>query len=183
MKFIIQAITQLSGLTFLKLFIHLYVVITDTFNFMENNELKLGAEKDFAVPVEKLYQAWITPEDLKQWWKPSENHLTTVNLDVREGGKFKYEFEGKDHQIALAITGDYKEVKPNEKLMYSWNWDIPTDTIKPSDHELTIEFVANGDGSKIKVTQKNFQDDESITPHQEGWDKALNDLQAYLNQK
>lgn len=150
---------------------------------MENNALKLSAEKDFTVPVEKLYQAWTTPEDLKQWWKPSENHLTTVELDIREGGKFKYEFAGKDEQPTVVITGEYKEVKPNEKLVYSWNWSIPTDTVKPSDHELTIEFTGTGDGSKISVTQKNFQDDESITPHQEGWEKALTDLQTYLNQK
>jgi uncharacterized protein YndB with AHSA1/START domain len=148
---------------------------------MESSALRLGAEKDFAVPVEQLYKAWITPEDLKQWWHPSDHHLKTVELDVKEGGQFKYEFEGKEGQTALTITGEYHEVKENEKLAYSWNWSISANEVKDSEHELTILFVADGDGSKIKVTQENFENEESINPHQEGWEKALSDLQAYLN--
>ncbi len=148
---------------------------------MENNETKLGAEKEFSVPVEKLYQTWITPEDLKQWWRPSESHLTTVELDVREGGRFTYVFEAKDGQKALTITGEYKEVKPNEKLVYTWNWDVASDNVAKSNHQLTIEFSAAGEGSKISVTQDNYKNDESVTPHEEGWEKALNDLNDYLS--
>lgn len=148
---------------------------------MESTANRLGTEKDFAVPVLELYKAWTTPEDLKQWWKPSESHLKTVELDVKEGGKFKYEFEGRDGETSVVITGEYQEVKENEKLIYSWNWSVPANVIKPSEHVLTILFTGNGDGSTLKVTQENFLDDESINPHQESWEKALNDLQAYLS--
>jgi uncharacterized protein YndB with AHSA1/START domain len=147
---------------------------------METTALKLEAEKDFKVPVQELYKAWVTPEDLKQWWKPSENHLTTVELDIKQGGKLKYEFAGKEDKATLVITGEYKEVKENEKLVYSWNWDVPADVIKPSEHVLSINFISEGDGSKIHVVQENFENEESITPHKEGWEKALNDLQTYL---
>lgn len=148
---------------------------------MVNQETKVGAEKNFSAPVERLYKAWTTPEDLKQWWKPSENHLTNVELENREGGKIKYEFDNKDGQHAVTITGEYKEVKPNEKLVYTWNWDVASDNVKKSDHQLTITFSADGDGSKIAVTQENFQDGEAVKPHQEGWEKALNDLSEYLS--
>jgi uncharacterized protein YndB with AHSA1/START domain len=148
---------------------------------MENTATRLSAEKGFSVPVIELYKAWITPEDLKQWWRPSEHKLTTVELDVKEGGQFKYEFENKDGQPALVITGEYHEVQDNERLAYSWNWTIPEGIVKPSEHELTIMFIADGEGSKLKVVQENFLDDESINPHQEGWEKALNDLHEYLS--
>lgn len=148
---------------------------------MENQETKIGAEKEFSVPTEQLYKAWITPEDLKQWWQPSENHLKTVELDVREGGSFRYEFETKEGQPAVVITGDYKEVKPNERLVYTWNWDVPNGDAKKSDHQLTIEFQSTGSGSKLSVTQENFQEQEAVNSHQQGWDKSLNDLHDYLS--
>ncbi|WP_158827070.1 SRPBCC family protein [Mucilaginibacter lacusdianchii] len=148
---------------------------------MENNELKLGTEKDFAVPVERLYQAWITEEDLKQWWKPSENHLVSVENDVRVGGQVRYEFEGKDNQKDLVILGEYKEVEENKKLVYTWNWDVQSDAIPLSEHVLTIEFIGDGDNSKLRVTQENKEEDESVKPHEHGWEKSLNDLQAYLS--
>ncbi len=148
---------------------------------MEAQDTKLGTEKQFSVPVEQLYQAWITPEDLKQWWHPSENKLTTVELNVQVGGQFKYEFEAKEGQTSLVITGEYKEVIPNQKLVYTWNWDVNNDHVKKSDHQLTIEFQSAGEGSRIHVTQDNYQNSESVTPHEEGWEKALNDLENYLN--
>ncbi|MBS7564025.1 SRPBCC domain-containing protein [Mucilaginibacter sp. Bleaf8] len=148
---------------------------------MENNALKLGAEKDFAVPVERLYQAWISEDDLKQWWKPSENHLVSVENDVREGGQVRYVFAGKNDETDLVITGEYKEVKENEKLVYTWNWDVQSNSIPRSDHELTIEFIADGDNSKLRVSQENKAEDESVKPHEHGWEKSLNDLQAYLS--
>jgi uncharacterized protein YndB with AHSA1/START domain len=148
---------------------------------MENTATTLTAEKDFAVPVIELYKAWITPEDLKQWWRPSDNQLVKAELDVKEGGQFKYEFEGKDGQTSLVITGEYQEVSENERLVYSWNWSVPANVVKPSEHALTILFIGEGDGSRIKITQENFLHDESINPHQEGWEKALNDLHDYLS--
>lgn len=141
----------------------------------------MSAEKDFSVPVEQLYKAWITPEDLKQWWHPSDNKLKTVELDIREGGALKYEFEGPDGNISVVITGEYKEAKPNEKLVYTWNWQVTGSSLKQSDHQLSITFQPAGQGSKISVVQENLQSDESITPHREGWEKALDDLFSYLN--
>lgn len=148
---------------------------------MENQETKVGTEKEFSVPVERLYAAWTTPEDLKQWWKPSENHLTNVELDNKEGGHIKYEFDNKEGQHVVTITGQYKEVKPNEKLVYTWNWDIASGNVKESDHQLTIEFSAEGSGSKLTVLQENFENGEAVKPHEEGWEKALNDLSDYLS--
>lgn len=147
---------------------------------METKTLELNAEHNFNVSAEKLYKAWITTEDLKQWWKPSGNELANVEQEVKEGGNIKYEFVGKDGQPSLLITGKYSEVKENEKLVYSWNWDVLADGVHKSDHKLVIEFLADGDNSKIKVTQDNFKDNESITPHQEGWVKALDSLGQYL---
>ncbi|MVN89939.1 SRPBCC family protein [Mucilaginibacter aquatilis] len=148
---------------------------------MENTALRLEASKSFDVSVGELYKAWNTPEALKEWWQPSGSKLKSVELDVKEGGTFKYEFEGKDGETSVVITGEYQEVKENEKLAYSWNWNIPNSEVKEAEHELTVIFVAKGEGSEIKVTQENFENEESINPHQEGWDKALNDLHSYLS--
>lgn len=142
--------------------------------------LKLTLEHQFAVPVERLYQSWITTDDLKQWWKPSENKLVKVAQQVQNGGDIRYEFEGQNGHLSLIITGRYSEVKPNEKLVYSWNWDVSADGTSKSDHQLKIDFIADGENSKIMVEQDNFASEESVTPHREGWIKALDALDDYL---
>lgn len=148
---------------------------------MENNSTNLKVEKSFPVSADKLASAWVSPEDLKQWWKPAGNKLKEVDINLAPGGKFLYVFETKDGQEDLKISGEYKEVDPARKLVYSWNWELPhTEAVTNNEFQLTIEFSPEGDYSKITVTQENFKDQESIHPHQEGWNKALDDLYNFL---
>ena len=149
---------------------------------MENNEVHLEVEKSFTAGVDELYDAWISPEKLKQWWKPAGNQLKEVQNDVKQGGHILYAFQTKDGEDDLKITGDYKEVEPGKKLVYSWNWELPhTQAVPNNEFQLTIEFSGEQEGSKIKVTQENFKDQEAIHPHREGWYKALNDLHDFLS--
>ena len=148
---------------------------------MENKEIHLEVEKTFPVNVDELYDGWVNPEKLKQWWKPAGNQLKEVEIDVTKGGQFRYVFETKDGEEDLKITGDYKEVEPKKRLVYSWNWELPhTQAVPNNEFQLTIEFSDDQNNSKLKVTQENFKDQESIHPHQEGWNKALNDLHNFL---
>lgn len=149
---------------------------------MENNEVQLEVEKEFPVSVDELYDAWVGPEKLKQWWKPAGNQLKEVQIDLKQGGRFQYVFATNEGEEDLKITGDYKEVEPQKKLVYSWNWELPhTQAVPNNEFQLTIEFSGEQNGSRIKVTQENFKDKESIHPHREGWDKALDDLHNFLS--
>ncbi len=143
---------------------------------MENNDYKVSISKEFHAPVEKLYKAWTQPELLKQWWKPMNKTLTEVTNDLQKDGDVRYVFEDN----SLVIEGKYMEVKENEKLLYSWNWQLAKDDIKDSSYKLTIEFSGKDDTSNITVLQENFVNEEGALPHKEGWEKGLNDLKEFL---
>ncbi len=148
---------------------------------MENTTQSLHAEKSFTANVNDLYDAWINAEKLKQWWQPAGNNLANVENDVREGGKIKYEFEGKDKQTTLVITGQYKEVKPAQRLVYSWNWQMPgSEHLSNNPFELTIEFSGDEKGSTISVTQTAQDQNEAIQPRQKGWEDELESLHQFL---
>ncbi len=149
---------------------------------MADKETSLLVEKSFPVSVQVLADAWTSPEKLKQWWKPAGNQLKNVENDLKTGGKILYEFGTQSGQEDLKITGEYQEVQPDKKLVYSWNWDLPTtQAVTDNEFRLTVEFEPEGNGSKLKVTQENFKAQESIHPHQEGWNKALDDLLTFVS--
>lgn len=139
-------------------------------------ELMVQAAKSFPVTAEQLYTAWTNPDQLKQWWKPMGNSLKEVINDLKQGGAVRYIFNDNK----LIISGQYLEVKENEKLIYTWNWELPSDAVRNADYKLTINFVSKDDGSEINVLQENFENEESMLPHQEGWEKGLNDLANFL---
>jgi hypothetical protein len=65
--------------------------------------------------------------------------------------------------------------------VYSWIWHLPHQPVGNGDYKLSIGFEPNGDGSKLTVLQENFGNEEAVQPHQEGWENALNDLEAFLS--
>lgn len=147
---------------------------------METNKtFKLETSKELSVPAHQLYKAWTEPEQLKQWWKPIGNHLNEVTNDIKKGGKVAYKFA----EDTLRISGEYLEVKEGESLVYTWNWEFPNDAVKNGNFKLNVRFENKSNGSQLHVTQENFEDEETLQPHKEGWDKALNDLKNYLDRK
>jgi uncharacterized protein YndB with AHSA1/START domain len=148
--------------------------------FMEiNKDLKVEVAKTFSVDVPTLYDAWTNPEQLKQWWRPMGNPLTEVTNDLKEGGTVRYEFQN----AKLVITGKYEQVAENEKLVYTWNWELPNDAVRNAAYKLTVKFNSNGSGSEINVLQENFENEESMLPHREGWEKGLVELEQFLNKE
>ncbi|HSU50618.1 MAG TPA: SRPBCC family protein [Segetibacter sp.] len=142
-----------------------------------NNQQQVEASKQFAVPVEKLYEAWNDPEQLKQWWRPLGNHLKEVTNELKSGGTVTYLFNDN----ALVISGTYDEVRPNEKLVYSWNWEFPENAVKNASYKLTILFTGQQNGSQIQVLQETVKSDEMLHPKEEGWEKGLADLADFLS--
>lgn len=135
--------------------------------------------RNFTVPVERLFEAWNEPEQLKQWWHPLNNHLETVKNDLKEGGVIDYEFQ--DHK--LHITGNYQKVSRNEKLVYSWNWELADDQIKNAEYTLSIDFIAEEKGSRLQIRQEGFKDQQATQPHKEGWNQGLESLEEFLQQQ
>lgn len=151
---------------------------------METSQsLTLELSKDFNTPADKLYQAWVTEDALRQWWHPMKNTLGSLVNELHEGGRIEYKFLTAEGEKAFTITGDYKKAEQGKKLVYSWNWDFPSPPAEDTDFLLTIEFSAKDKGSVLHVQQEGFTMEEAIQPHREGWDTALKNLEIYLEQK
>src|SRR4051812_39843177 len=144
--------------------------------------IKLEVAKDFAVPVARLYQAWTSPEELKQWWHPMGNILQHAVTQPQVNGPLEYVFANEQGAHSFTIHGTYKEVQEESRLVYTWNWQIPAATVGNREYLLTVVFSSTGNGSRLAVTQENFTNEEAVQPHREGWEKALNELQQFLAQ-
>lgn len=144
---------------------------------------KLEIQKEFHVPAERLYEVWTREEDLKKWWHPLGNQLVKVTNDIKKGGQVSYEFNNTHGGHPLIIEGIYQEVVGTEKLAYTWNWKIAEEGLHDTEFLLQVRFVPQGERSRLEVLQENFRDEEAIQPHREGWEKALEDLRTYLENK
>jgi len=124
---------------------------------------------------ELVYAAWTDPQHLVNWWGPDSGPVLNASLDVRAGGRFDIHFKtlnGEDHNVG----GVYREVVPNEKLVFSWAWH------STPDRESLVTVTLKPDGSETILTllHEQFFDETARERHQRGWTGTLDKLEHYL---
>ncbi|HEX8470710.1 MAG TPA: SRPBCC family protein [Brevundimonas sp.] len=74
----------------------------------------------FDAPPRIVFQAWTTPELMKQWWAPRSMGvpLLACEMDVRTGGSYRFVF-GHDASESMAFVGQYLEVVPPLRLVWT----------------------------------------------------------------
>src|SRR3989454_12013376 len=82
--------------------------------------MKITIETTVNAPVEDVWRAWTTPDDIKQWNTASEDwHTTRASVDLRVGGSFSSRMEAKDGSMGFDFAGTYTKIVANE-LIECW---------------------------------------------------------------
>ena len=131
----------------------------------------------YPVAPEKVYRAWTDPQALKRWWGPEgEASVSLAELDVRVGGRFRIVFGGADGN-AHEVTGVYKEVVPNRKLVFTWVW--PRSTPERAS-VVSIVFRAVGKSTELDFRHEQLFDETVRDNHRRGWSESLVKLEQFL---
>jgi uncharacterized protein YndB with AHSA1/START domain len=97
------------------------------------NELYL--ERLFDAPVEAVWEAWVDPKQVAQWWGPRGFTLTSKEKEVRPGGTWTYTMHGPDGTDFPNCTL-FHEVEKHKKLVY----DHGASADRPPLFRVTVRF-------------------------------------------
>ena len=111
-----------------------------------------------------------------KWFVESDGQISACRMDLREGGE--YRLEGTVGDKPWAIWGRYLEVRPSEKLVYTWQWDNDPALGEPQgdDTIVTVEFRDRGAETELVVTHERFVTVRARDEHAEGWEGCLDRL-------
>ena len=86
-------------------------------------EIALELSHRFAAPREKVFEAWTDPEVLRRWWAAAPTWDTPLaEVDLREGGSYRLSMRTDTGEVHT-VRGEYTEVRPPERLAYTWAWE------------------------------------------------------------
>ncbi len=74
--------------------------------------------REFDAPRHLVYKAWTTPELVKRWWSSNRGQVTSAEIDLRVGGKWRWVMM-TDHNFEVAFHGEYHEIVPNERVVHT----------------------------------------------------------------
>lgn len=143
---------------------------------------KMVLERDFAAPPERVYRAFIDPNQIAQWFGPLGFHvpLSTVRVDARPGGFWHLIMVNNNNPaITSPVDSIFTEVTENSRLVsYEDTRGMPG-VPDGTRLVLTIEFRAEGDGTRLRVEQGPFPPDLSEAGAG-GWRQSFHKLDALL---
>ncbi len=136
----------------------------------------LTIKRRFNAPPEKVYSAWTVAEKMKGWMGPGKVFLAQAESDTRVGGRYRIVMHDPTSGKDFDISGVFREVIPNEKLVYTWHA-----TLTPEDYTLiTVTLKRHGTGTLLTLIHEPFPDDAIRDSHNQGWNGAMDKLDKYL---
>jgi uncharacterized protein YndB with AHSA1/START domain len=131
--------------------------------------MKITVEALVNAPIEEVWRAWTTPDDIKQWNTASEDwHTTRASVDLRVGGSFSSRMEAKDGSMGFDFAGTYTKVVPNELIECSFG-----------DRTLRVEFSEGASGVTVRETF-DAESTHSLDQQRQGWQAILDNFARHV---
>jgi uncharacterized protein YndB with AHSA1/START domain len=130
----------------------------------------LAIKRRYNAAPAKVYAAWTDPEKIARWFGPEKVTAVRADADVRVGGQYHIKAISPDGEHN--VGGVYREVVPNEKLVFTWAWKSTPER----ESLVTVLLRPDGSGTLLTLTHEQFFDEEARDRHQHGWTGALDKL-------
>jgi uncharacterized protein YndB with AHSA1/START domain len=130
----------------------------------DNGRYVISFERHLAHPVERVWKALTTPEELIAWWGDAE-------VDLTEGGRFKLRWLNTDEAgNSMVMQATIVKLVPERLLVL--DGDVHG--------RLRWELTPEGDGTHLSFRSTTWLEPEFLTKVPAGWHFHLDALERHL---
>jgi len=125
--------------------------------------------------IDDVFDAWVDSQKMSDWHAPKGK---TANVTVNGEESYEITFHDPEKHEDQTVRGKYKEFDRPNKLVFTWNWDMP------DAHEtlVTVNFK-NVDGkTEMELIHVGFANAEEAKLHDQGWESVLESLEKYFKE-
>jgi uncharacterized protein YndB with AHSA1/START domain len=132
--------------------------------------------REFDAPKHLVFRAWTTPELVAQWWSGERGKVTSIDIDLRVGGRWRYVMEA-DGGFEVAFHGEYREIVPSERLVSTEVFEgmpdaaaVDTLTLTEADGRTQLSVL-------VQHTSKEHRDAHINSGMEDGMQEAMDALE------
>jgi len=138
----------------------------------------------YNAPIARVFDAWTRPEVLASWFGPDGYTVITSELDLRVGGAYLIALRSPDGAV-IRHFGEYVAICAPESLVFTWvldNQDCQGSADQCADTLVSIDLVAVGESTQLRLTHERLPSKAALDGHQFGWVSSLECLDRVLKQ-
>jgi uncharacterized protein YndB with AHSA1/START domain len=137
----------------------------------------LRIERAFNAPAQAVFEAWTSEAVLKRWWHAEHDWETPhAEVDLRVGGTVRLTMRNPDDGREHSGGGEYVEIRPPERLAFTWTWDDSPDQTQL----VEVDFNEKDGVTTVVLTNSGLTDEESRESHRDGWQNSFDNLDRAL---
>lgn len=122
-----------------------------------------------AAPIERVWTAYTTPEDIMKWNAASDDWYTpSASVDLREGGAFSSRMEARDGSMGFDFAGTYTKIETHRLIEYEFGG-----------RHARIEFIPDEGPVRLNVTFE-VEAENSVEQQQTGWQSVLDNFKRHV---
>ena len=131
--------------------------------------------RNYGVAPENVWRAWTDPQALSQWFGPGNPTMTSAEVDLRVGGRYRIVFRGASGEMN-EVSGVYQEVVPHSRLVFTWAFKSTPDRVS----RVSIELTPQRGGTELRFVHDRFHDEDARVRHEQGWQYGFANLDALM---
>ena len=114
---------------------------------IEASDREIVLSRTYAAPRALVFEAWIDPVHVAEWWGPAGFTTTSLEMDPRPGGTWRFIMHGPDG-VDYPNRIDYLEIRRPERLVYTHSSDEEPPQIQ---FEATLDFAERGGQTELSL--------------------------------
>lgn len=122
---------------------------------------------------ERVYRAFLEAEALAKWLPPYGFTCTVHHLEAKVGGTYKMSFTHFATGHRHSFGGEYRELKPLEKIRYTDKFDDPN---LAGEMQTTVSLTPVSCGTDLSVVQEGLPETIPLEMCFLGWQESLAQL-------
>ena len=140
---------------------------------------QLVLERLIPASPERVFDAWVDPGLLVQWWGPEGFSTPEVKIDVRRDGRWRTVMVAPDGGRHI-VSGVYRTIDRPQRLVFTWAWEDEAGR-RGHESEVEVTFRRAGSGTVMELVHRLLDNIESRDSHRAGWASSLNDFELLFS--
>lgn len=138
----------------------------------------------FKASIDRLYQAWTDPNEIKQWFGPRPHSIVDAHCDVQIDGAWCFVMEDSETQREQ-LEGKYLEIQENARLVFSWRHVkqlADGQRFETAYSKVTVDFIECGDSTQIDLCHEAIVEEDGRLGVGRGWKACFEHIDLMIDQ-
>jgi uncharacterized protein YndB with AHSA1/START domain len=135
----------------------------------------LTLNRRIKAPREKVFDAFLDPKKVAQWFGGGAPESKTIEIEPRVGGRYHFGFTDSNGEQS-DVFGEYKVIAPPGRLVFSWYWRTTPERVS----QVTVTLAPDGKGTMLSLLHEQFFDEDARDRHGVGWGYGLDALVGFV---